>query len=106
MQSLAPPTERAESAPVRHVIARDATGIGELLAVIRAVFEKRGQRSLRAETWALRLREMLREDLLASLPEGEIESHADRVATRMEDPYTAVEALRDLLIAKGGTDSR
>ena len=106
MQSLAPPAERAESAPVRHVIARDARGIDELLAAIRAVFEKRGKKSSQAETWILRLSEMLREDLLASLPEGEIQTHADRVATRREDPYTAVEALRDVLIAKSGTDSR
>ncbi len=105
MQSLAGPEERAESAPVRRVVASKAKGLDELLAVIRAVFEKRGQKSSRTDTWAFRLRGMLRDNLLASLPEAEIEDHASRVAAKMEDPYKALQALRETLIEKAGAGS-
>jgi LAO/AO transport system kinase len=94
MQSFAEASERKEAAPVRRVVATEGKGIGELLNVIRAVFEKRDRRSSRMETWTFRLREMLRESLLDSVPEKEIQRHADLVAEKMEDPYTAVEELR------------
>jgi hypothetical protein len=41
----------------------------------------------------VRLRELLRERIMSLLPRGEIELHAQRVATKSEDPYTAVEAV-------------
>ncbi len=105
MQSLAGPAERAESAPVRRVVASKAKGIDELLAIIRTVFEKRGRRNSRVDTWAFRLRGMLRDNLLASLPESEIERHAGEVAAKMEDPYVALRALREALIEKAGAGS-
>ena len=98
MQSLAEAAERSNAAPLRRVVATEGKGVDELWSVIRAVFEKRGQRGSRAETWSFRLRELLREDLLASLPEDEVAAHADLVASRKEDPYEAVEALRTSLI--------
>jgi LAO/AO transport system kinase len=104
MQSLAPPPERANSAPVRRVIATEGKGIDELLAAIRAVFEKRGQKNSRTETWAFRLREMLRDHLLARLPANELERHAELVASKTEDPYTAIAALRDVLMAERGAE--
>jgi LAO/AO transport system kinase len=94
MQSFADASERREAAPVRRVVATEGQGIGELLNVIRAVFEKRDPQRSRVETWTFRLREMLRESLLASVSEEEIQRHADLVAGKMEDPYTAVEELR------------
>jgi LAO/AO transport system kinase len=94
MQSFADASERREAAAVRRVVATEGKGIGELLNVIRAVFEKRDTQSSRVETWTFRLREMLRESLLASVPEEEIQRHADLVAGKMEDPYRAVEELR------------
>ena len=94
MQSLSDVSDRANAAPVRRVIASEGKGIDELLTVIRAAFAKRGQQNSRIETWAFRLREMLRDALLASIPEIEIERHAAQVAAKTEDPYTAVEALR------------
>jgi LAO/AO transport system kinase len=94
MQSFADTSERREAAPVRRVVATEGQGIGELLNVIRAVFEKRDPQRSRVETWTFRLREMLRESLLASVSEEEIQRHADLVAGKMEDPYTAVEELR------------
>lgn len=93
MQSLAPESGRAEAAPVRRVIATEGQGLQELADVIRSVFEKRGRRGSRTETWTFRLREMLRESLLGSIPEDLIKRHAERVAGKLEDPYTAVRAL-------------
>ncbi len=103
MQSIGTAGERSNAAPVRRVIASEGNGADELLAVIRSVFEKDGKKGSRAETWALRLREMLRETLLASLSGAELERHANLVATKMEDPYTAVEALRGGLMRAGGS---
>ncbi len=98
MQSLGDPAQRGNAAPVRRVIATEGKGVQDLLTVTRDLFEKRGRRGARTETWAYRLREMLRENVLASVSEQEIQRHADAVAVRKEDPYTAVAALRDTLI--------
>jgi LAO/AO transport system kinase len=94
MQSFADASERKETAPVRRVVATEGKGVGELLNVIRSVFEKRDPQSSRVETWTFRLREMLRESLLASVSEKEMQRHADLVAAKMEDPYAAVEQMR------------
>ncbi|MFL6352392.1 MAG: methylmalonyl Co-A mutase-associated GTPase MeaB [Bryobacteraceae bacterium] len=94
MQSFADAAERKETAPVRRVVATEGKGIRELLNVIRSVFEKRDVQSSRVETWTFRLREMLRESLLASVSDKELQRHADLVAGKLEDPYTAVEDLR------------
>lgn len=93
MQSLGSEAGRADAAPVRRVIATEGRGLDELVFLIQSVFEKRGRRSARAETWRFRLREMLREALLGSIPEDEIELHAERVAGKLEDPYTAIASL-------------
>jgi LAO/AO transport system kinase len=90
MQSLASDAGRADAAPVRRVIATEGQGLEELVTVIRSAFEKHGRRGTRAETWMFRLREILRESLLRSVPEDLIEQHARRVADKLEDPYTAV----------------
>lgn len=93
MQSLAGEMGREDAAPVRRVIASEGRGVGELLSAIRGVLDARRSRAARSEAWAFRLREMLRESLLASIPESLIEQHAIRVAERIEDPYTAVASL-------------
>jgi LAO/AO transport system kinase len=94
MQSLADESGRADAAPVRRVVATEGQGVEELLAVIRAAFEKRGQKNSQVETWMLRLREMLRDSVLESLPVAALEHHARRVAAKMEDPYAAVASLQ------------
>ncbi len=91
MQSV---TEKVHSAPVRCVIATDGIGVNELLTEIRSVFERCEVKSSRADTWTFRLREMLRYELVAMVPEHEIELHAARVASKLEDPYSALAALR------------
>ena len=97
MQSLADDAGRENAAPVRRVIASEGKGIGDLLEVIEGALETRGRRSSRTETWNYRLREMLRDSLLESLAEDAVQLHADRVAAKTEDPYTALTALREEL---------
>jgi LAO/AO transport system kinase len=80
-------------APVCRVVSTDGTGVGDLIQVIRDVYESHGPRSRSVESWSLRLTEMLRDQLLESLPAQAIEQHAERVAEKMEDPYSAVAAL-------------
>jgi LAO/AO transport system kinase len=94
MQSFADPSERKQAAPVRRVVASEGKGISELLNVIRSVFSRRQQQNSRIQTWKFRLREMLRESLLAAVSEDEIQRHADLVAEKLEDPYTALQELR------------
>jgi LAO/AO transport system kinase len=101
MQSVADEVGRGNAAPVRRVVASDGQGVTELLGAIESALEKHGQRSSRAETWAYRLREMLRETVLEDLGEQSIQQHADRVAAKSEDPYTAVAALRAELSGAG-----
>ena len=103
MQSLGGEQQRANAAPVRRVIATEGKGVEDLFTLIRELFRKRGQRGSRAETWAYRLREALRDRLLASLSDAEVQRHADAVAARTEDPYAAIEALRAGLI--GGRET-
>jgi hypothetical protein len=43
------------------------------------------------------LRELLRDELLESLPAAAIDQHAARVAEKIEDPYTALAALTSLV---------
>jgi len=99
MQSFATAPERADSAPIRRVISSEGKNIDELLKVIRSTFEKRMQKGARAETWVWRLRDMLRDSLLGSLSEADVQTHAIRLAEKSEDPYTAVAALRETLLA-------
>jgi LAO/AO transport system kinase len=98
MQSFADASERKDAAPVRRVVATEGEGISELLDVIRSVFLKRQQQNSRLQTWNFRIREMLRESLLASVSDEEIERHAHLIADKLEDPYTAVEQLRGQML--------
>jgi LAO/AO transport system kinase len=93
MQSLV----SEEAAAVCQVVAAEGRGMPELLAAIRASFAKQGQRSRRAETWSTRLREMLTDRLLDSIPPAEFTRHAELVAAKIEDPYTAIAILKSQL---------
>jgi LAO/AO transport system kinase len=98
VQSFAIALQRSNAAPVRRLISTDGSGFDELLGAIEMVFTARGQQGGRVETWAFRLREMLRDGLLESLSEADLEEHADLVATKREDPYMALQALRAGLV--------
>jgi LAO/AO transport system kinase len=99
MQSLGTEAERDNAAPIRRVIAAEGSGVEDLMEVIETVFGKRRRKSARAEIWSVRLRELLRDRLLSSIPEEDLELHAQRVATKLEDPYVAVDALRKAMLA-------
>lgn len=99
MQSVSAAAGGVDRAPVRRVIATENAGIIELLSDIEGIFERNGRRGLRAEAWTARLREMIRDDLMSSIPESELAEHAARVASKTEDPYAAVAALRLRMVA-------
>jgi putative protein kinase ArgK-like GTPase of G3E family len=80
------------------VTANDGGGISELWSAITGIYEKRGRKGAQAETWAVRLRELLRERLDSELLLSLLHKHARQVAERQEDPYQAVEALRASLL--------
>lgn len=92
MQSLGEEALRSEAAPIRHVIANQGQGVEELLDVIEDVVKKKSP-AARKLAWAFRLREMLRERLDAVIPSEAVERHAELVAEKIEDPYTAADAL-------------
>jgi len=98
MQSFADAPGRKNAAPVRRVVATDGQGIHELLQVIQSQRAEAGERNSRSDTWAFRLREMLRDRLLAAVSEKDIERHAALVAEKLEDPYAAVEELHRHLV--------
>ena len=93
MQSLATDEERRETAPLRRVVASEGQGIEDLLKVVEQVFAKRSREHARVDAWRFRLRELAEERLTASLAETALHEHAVRVAAKMEDPYTAVDAI-------------
>ncbi|MBV8866514.1 MAG: methylmalonyl Co-A mutase-associated GTPase MeaB [Acidobacteriaceae bacterium] len=93
MQSLGDEPSRAEAAPLRRVVASEGRGIADLLEVVEHVFDARGRRNSSREAWVTRLRQMLRERLLAAVPEQALAAYAARIAEKIEDPYTAVDAL-------------
>ncbi len=93
MQSLGDEPRRAEAAPLRRVVASQGQGITDLLAVVEQVFDAHGRRGSTMQAWVVRLQQMLRERLLATVPEEALEAHAARIAEKIGDPYTAVDAL-------------
>ncbi len=93
MQSLGDEPSRAETAPLRRVVASEGQGIAELLGVVEEVFDARGRRGSRKEAWIPRLRQMLIEAVLTRVPKYALEECAARVAEKIEDPYTAVDRL-------------
>ena len=100
MQSVAHAIGETKAAPVRRVIATQGDGIASLLQAVDEILVERGHQGARAETWALRLRELLQQKLLETVPAASIEAHAQRVAEKMEDPYAAVESLLEELWMK------
>jgi len=92
MQSLAHSSEPNPS--VCRVAALAGRGIEDLLACIESRFQRQTSPERQTERWALRLRDMLRERLMAAIPEDELLHCAGRVARRLQDPYAALEHLQ------------
>jgi len=97
MQSLASAADHSDAAPVRRIVASEGKGVGELIEVIKRVFDVRGK-NRRTDLWMFRLYGMLRDRFLAALPENELRRHAALVAERKEDPYNAMEQLTAVLL--------
>ncbi len=97
MQSFGTEAQREEAAPIRRVIALEGNGLDELWTVVEDIFAKHQHKNARTETWTVRLRELVRDHLLTSLPEHDLERHAQLVASKMEDPYTAADALLEIV---------
>lgn len=91
MQSLGSASEQQSMTPIRRVIANDGTGIPELWSAIMGISDQQGRKSAQAETWANRLRELVRERLDTELSLSSLNRHAQHVAARQESPYQAVE---------------
>lgn len=93
MQSVGTSSQAGHAASIRRLIASQGSGVNELFVDIHATFEIKGRQSSRAETWICRLRQMLRDDVLTSLPDRELALHAELVANKQQNPYTALSAL-------------
>ncbi len=84
--------------PIVRAVAKDAVGIDETLAAIRAYHEFSRGKKRGVENWSARLREMLRERLLEGYAEVDFDAAGAQVAGRLADPYTLIENW----IANGG----
>jgi LAO/AO transport system kinase len=71
-----------------HTVASDGKGIGEALEAAREYHAQSAAKSHMAETWGLRLKEMLRERLLDRIPEEEFSAAGRDVAEKRRDPYS------------------
>jgi LAO/AO transport system kinase len=80
--------------PVCKVSAPLKQGAAELAEVIHSVSERKRGQTGSAEIWAHRLRMKLRDDLLTDLPQDLLAKHARSVSEKMEDPHSAVAALK------------
>ena len=97
MQSVAHDVGSTTAAPIRRVVSTDGTGVDDLMQVIHDIQQARGSQSRNVAAWSSRLRELLRDELLESLPAEAIDEHAALVAEKIEDPYTALAALTSLM---------
>ncbi|MGA3186837.1 MAG: methylmalonyl Co-A mutase-associated GTPase MeaB [Bryobacteraceae bacterium] len=73
-----------------HVVASDGKGITEALEAAREYHAQSTAESQMAETWSLRLKEMLRERLLDRVPEEEFSAAGRDVAEKRRDPYSVI----------------
>jgi len=99
LQSFAGPHLANRIAPVCRVVATDGTGLRDLWGAIEKVFAEKGRLTARAGTWEDRLRDLVRDRLVAALDPGALKRHAEAVAEKKEDPVQAADQLLDGLIA-------
>ena len=85
----------AVHAPVCKTSTMTREGIAALIELI-----KTRSRAPTVETWAHRLRLKLRDDLLSDLPAGLLARHAQNVSEKIEDPDSAIMALKAELLER------
>jgi LAO/AO transport system kinase len=86
----------SDPSPVCKVSSVAKDSIPELLTHIQTVSQTKSR--LGSDVWAHRLREKLRDDLLADLPLDLLTKHARNVSEKKEDPYSAIMALKEELL--------
>ena len=86
----------AASSPVCKVSAVTKEGVSDLMAHIHEI--SLTKKRANGDIWVHRLRQKLRDDLLADLPLDLLAKHAHRVSEKMEDPYSAIMALKAELL--------
>ncbi|MEO7144804.1 MAG: methylmalonyl Co-A mutase-associated GTPase MeaB [Bryobacteraceae bacterium] len=77
--------------PVVQAVASEGRGIAETLSAARAYAASGLANNRKAESWSVRLREMLRERLLERVPGEEIALAAADVADGRRDPYSIID---------------
>jgi LAO/AO transport system kinase len=86
--------------PIIQTVANDGRGIPDLITAIGQCGRGRRSGDHAVAIWTARLREMLRERLLETLPIAQIERAAGDVAHRRRDPYTIIEEFVDRICKK------
>jgi LAO/AO transport system kinase len=81
-------------APVCKISALAKAGITDLMSQVTIAAQHKREAGASQGVWAHRLRQKLRDDLLADLPEGLLDRHARSVSAKMEDPHSAIMALK------------
>jgi len=98
MQSFAPSDEEGFAPPITRVVATEEQGIDELWSAILSIAERTKRTRSAIQSWKVRLHSMLRDSLLSRLQDEQLSAHATLVASRTEDPYTALKELRAALL--------
>ncbi|HTR39013.1 MAG TPA: methylmalonyl Co-A mutase-associated GTPase MeaB [Bryobacteraceae bacterium] len=77
--------------PIIRSIATEGQGIAETLAAVRSFLQRGGAKERAVANWEQRLREMLRDRLLAQFVDLNFHAAAEEVAARRCDPYTIID---------------
>ena len=77
--------------PIIRSVATEGQGIAETLAAVRSFLQRGGAKDRAVANWERRLREMLRDRLLAQFVDLNFQAAAEEVAARQCDPYTIVD---------------
>jgi LAO/AO transport system kinase len=75
-------------------------GISELISHIAACAQTKTAAGRNVDVWEHRLRQKLRDDLLADLSADALARHARNVSEKIEDPHSAIMALKAELLAQ------
>ena len=78
--------------PIVWTVANQGQGIDQVLAAVREYQARSPRQSRAVETWALRLRDMLRDRVLERFAHVDFEEAARRVAAHEVDPFTVLDA--------------
>jgi len=83
--------------PIVHTVATEGKGIDDALLAIDAFRNSSSKRQRMIASWELRLRDMLRERIVASIPDADFHSAATAVSQRKRDPYSVVQGWIDAI---------